>query len=100
LEALLDEVLVFLKNHFFHEEKFMLHHKYPSYSLHKKAHKNLFEQVQNYKNQMNVNNPFICNQILQLLRDSITPHIYSLDKGYAQFIAKSMKTKYASKESS
>lgn len=99
LGQLLDDTLHYLKQHFLHEETLMLHQKFPGYMAHKNAHKNFFEQIGNYKEQMNVNNPFICNQILQLLRNGITPHIYSLDKQYVPFLAPTAKATYKPKES-
>lgn len=87
-EGILDELVVYTKNHFAEEEKYFDMYKYPDSGLHKKEHHLLTAKVVEYYTAIKSGKSVISMELMDFLRDWLLNHIANSDKKYSEFFKK------------
>jgi len=77
--ALLDNLIMYTKEHFVHEEQYMEKFDYPLLNKHKKVHEILLNEVVNYKSKLETGDKTI-DQFLTFLGAWLVEHISVMDK--------------------
>ncbi len=83
-----DEMEDYASYHFSNEEKYMLQASYPDYKPHKKAHEHFFDNVREFKHEIDEGKGFKLQDILEYLRKWLTGHVMTTDQKYRPFLEK------------
>ena len=84
---ILDELIIYAQGHFQREEYLMFVCNYPEYGTHKSLHRDLEEQVNEYKdNYFRDPNLTSAGDIYKFLSDRLLQHIISEDLKYVSYL--------------
>jgi hemerythrin len=86
LGGVLSELVSYTALHFSTEEKYFDKYGYPDTLVHKRQHKDLVDQVLQFKKSFEAGNSIITIEILNFLRDWLLEHIAGSDKKYMVFL--------------
>ncbi len=86
LGEVLNELVRYTVYHFGYEEKIMETAKYSEVNLHKRAHKDLVEQVQKIKNDYEGGRTVLTMEVMTFLKDWLGNHIMGTDKKYSSHL--------------
>ena len=83
---ILNELVIYTKFHFTHEEKLFSGNSYPETSMHKLEHAKLVKQVDELSKNFNGGQEVMSMDIMNFLKDWLANHIMGTDKKYSGFL--------------
>lgn len=88
LQATLDELVAYTKNHFATEEQLMQKFNYPDYAAHKREHDELTGKVVEFQKGFQSTNFASTLKVMEFLKDWLAHHIGETDRKVAAHVAK------------
>lgn len=88
MKKILDELVDYTKNHFFHEEQMLIQTRYPDYDSHHKAHQKLIGQLTDIYDGFKNHRGCIGVETFLFLKDWLVNHIMRTDKKYSAHLKK------------
>lgn len=85
LKNILDQLIDYTQTHFAAEEKLMREYHYPDFEKHCQHHKELTQQVLDFKTKYDSGKIGLSIQLTQFLKDWLANHILGEDKQYSLF---------------
>jgi hemerythrin len=85
LKNILDQLIDYTQTHFAAEEKLMREYHYPDLEKHCQRHKELTQQVLDFKTKYDSGKISLSIQLTQFLKDWLANHILGEDKQYSLF---------------
>jgi hemerythrin len=86
LGNILNELVKYTSFHFSHEEQLFDKYDYPDTAVHKRQHKELVEQVMEYKTSYESGKSVLSLDIMTFLKDWLIKHIAGSDKNYTAYL--------------
>jgi len=86
LGIVLSELVKYTAFHFSYEEQLFNKYSYPETGTHKRQHKDLVDQVMDYKTSFESGKSVLSMDIMNFLKDWLVNHIAGSDKKYSSFL--------------
>ncbi|MDR3543466.1 MAG: bacteriohemerythrin [Desulfosporosinus sp.] len=90
LEQILNELVEYTDYHFKYEEELFERYSYLDKTTHIKEHKDLREKVINFKDNIQLGEGVVTQEILKFLIDWLVKHVLISDKEYSQHLSAKM----------
>ena len=87
LAKVIDELIIYSKEHLTTEEELLEKHNYPAIAQQKEQHKIFIDKVQSFRNEFETNNNFMLYfNMAVFLKNWIANHIEEIDRLYSKFL--------------
>lgn len=93
VDEILNDLMLYTKEHFSFEEKLFMEHNFPYQAEHRKEHEELISQVNEFSDKLQLSkkngstdSPLLAINLAQFLKQWLVEHIEKEDKLYAPYI--------------
>jgi hemerythrin len=87
-QEVIQQAVLYVKDHFATEEKYMVATKFPGYAEHKKAHDSFTLTVVNSVKEFQSGKRLVLHKFAYFLKDWVLSHIAVMDKQYSEYFWK------------